>query len=177
MACCQQPCTTVQRRTKVVALAELRLAGMQGDPHLQVETFRPGFAGEFLLDVERACGPGCSRPEHRQYAISLTSGYHERAGVISDRAGKDRVVASHRASHRLGMPFPRLRRPLQVGEHEGDRALGQSRHAVMTVPQRPKGLRGGSAVRFGTDKTTDPSRDYFAAERAPSRCVTACLTA
>ncbi len=44
-------------------------------------------------------------------------------------------MASHRGSHSFGLPFPGLRGPVQVGEQERDRALGQSCHAAMTVPQ------------------------------------------
>src|ERR1700682_456321 len=108
---------------------------MHCDSHLQVQFARPGFGGEVLLDFQATARGRCRGPENRQHAVAFTPGLYPLPLVVPDGGGQDFVMADHGGSHCLGLTFPGLRRPPEVGEHERDGALREWGLAAMTVTQ------------------------------------------
>ena len=115
----------VKRRADVVSgVAEDRLAAVQGDADPQLAALRPVGRAQLALEVERAGKRprGLGEGDHGAVALALL----ERAGPAGglDGALEELVVKRDRRPHRSGVGFPESRGALDVGEQEGDDALG-----------------------------------------------------
>ena len=106
----------IHRGTEVVAFTQLSATGVQAHPHPQRLGERPILSDERALGVEggdqRMVGEGECGME------PVASCFHDMAVAVLDGGAKDRVVASERRSHGLGMLLPEPGGALEVGEQE-----------------------------------------------------------
>jgi len=106
-----------------VAVPQLGLAGVNGDPDPQLGSDRPVLAAELALD-RRGGGDRVRRPgEDGQDRVPLSAHLDEVAAVLSDGGADQFVVNRHGRAHRRRVRLPAAGRALDVGEKEGDRPL------------------------------------------------------
>ena len=123
-----QPRRTVHRRAVVVAVAQLRLAGVQAHPHPQRRRSAPT-----LRRAARAARRPRRRPRRdarRERGVDAVAGRLDDVAAVRARS-PSRRIASWRASaaaHRVGVLLPQARRALEVGEQERHRPRRQLRH-------------------------------------------------
>jgi hypothetical protein len=108
-----QPGGAVERLAVVVAVAQLGLAGMQGGPGREGEPTRPGARAERPLQGQGRGGRVARPHEHRHRRVALASGLDEPPAVGADGPG----------AHHRPVPLPQRRRPLDVGQQEGEDAI------------------------------------------------------
>ncbi len=89
---------------------------------------------ETALEIHR-CGDGVVRAaEHGEMAVALAASLEERAGVVGDGGGDDRVVMRDQFGHPVRDRFPEARAALDVGHQENCRTKGLFRHLLMPAP-------------------------------------------
>ena len=112
-----QPRTTTQRDPEIVALvAQLRLGGVQGDSHLELQPTRPHLLAQRLLGLERRGHRirGAGERRHHAVAFALLAGPH--AAVTTDCFRQQRIMYPNRRGHRIGIQLPQSGRALDVGQ-------------------------------------------------------------
>lgn len=120
-----QPGGPVERLPEVVPVAQLRLAGMQGRPRRERDPRRPPLPFQGPLE-RQGRGHRVTRPhEDRQGGVSLTLGLDQPALVGGDRSGDQHLMPGEGGAHGGPVTLPQRRRPLDVGEQEGQDALGE----------------------------------------------------
>ncbi len=119
----QEARTAIDGLAVIMAAAQLRLAGVEGDPNPQPGSLRPAGSREPALDggggEHRVSGPG----EHRQNRVALPAHLDEVAAMLGQSAGHELIVEGHGGTHRRRVGFPPASRALDVGEQEGDRTF------------------------------------------------------
>ena len=98
----------------------MRLAGVQRDPHAQVEPAGPRGAVERPLEHHRAGHRVGGAPEHRQRRVALTLCLQQPPAVFVRALRDQLVVQLERSRHRVGIRLPQARRALDVGQQERD---------------------------------------------------------
>jgi hypothetical protein len=118
-----QPGGAVERLAVVVAVAQLGLAGMQGGPGREGEPTRPGARAERPLQGQGRGGRVARPHEHRHRRVALASGLDEPPAVGADGPGDQLLVLGQGGAHHRPVPLPQRRRPLDVGQQEGEDAI------------------------------------------------------
>src|SRR4051794_6167269 len=110
----------VDVKANIALAASLGVAGMQPDAGRHADTLGPGMVGEGTLDLDgglhRVDGAGKGDKEAVALRIDLTAVVR-----LKDRAQQHTVLSEH-----IAVAWPKaleqLRRALDVGEEQGDRA-------------------------------------------------------
>src|SRR5262245_41421610 len=100
----QQPCDTVERRAKVVAVVRLYSPGAQGYADAYGADRAPWFRLERMLN--RQCGGERLRRTHENRAHRVANGLEYHPVISHDRFSNERVVAGERDRHRLLVLLP-----------------------------------------------------------------------
>jgi hypothetical protein len=120
-----QPGRAVERLPEIVLVAQLGLAGVQGGPGRERDRFRPPLPVEGQLHGQgrghRVAGPG----EDRQGRVPLALGLDDPAAAGGHGRGDQLLVAGQGGAHGGAVTLPQRRGPLDVGEQEGQDALGE----------------------------------------------------
>ncbi len=133
-----QPGRPVQRRTVVVAVAQLRSAGVHTHAHPQRAGLGPRFGAQRELRVDcRIHGLGRAR-EGGEEPVPGRLHHVPTAGLHG--GGHHLVVTRQCPAHRVGMLLPQTRRPLEIGEQERHRPRRQLRHPqpFVNAVRRPR---------------------------------------
>jgi hypothetical protein len=140
-----QPSGPVERRSVVVAAAQLGLAGVQRGPRGEGDGAGPAFRDQQLLE-----GQGCGRcvacpREDREGRVALSLGLDQPPRVGGDGPGDERLVLGEGGAHDPTVPLPEGRGSLDVGQQEGEDAF---RKPVGPATHQPTPGRGSSAGIF-----------------------------
>ena len=158
---------SAQRGAEVIAVLDLRFAGVEAGAHPQLDALRPPFRRDGLL--ERKCGfDGVGRTgESRQRAVALALRPRHAPAVRLGDLGGELVVAHDHARHDVRMRLPERGRPFDVGEREGHDA-GREDAVARRDDASEEVVRGGRAPdRVGIERT--PQHPGRAASRARAR--------
>ena len=117
---CPQAGGAVDRATEVVAVAKLDLAGMQRHADAHGLTQRPRLMGDGVLQLDGGCGGRRRTVEDRERGIAFAARLDQPASARCHDLFDELVVARERHRHGVGIRLPGCRRPLNVGEEEGD---------------------------------------------------------
>jgi hypothetical protein len=164
-----QPRGAVERLAVVVAVAQLRLAGVQRGPGRELQATRPAPGAELPLEGQGR-GRGVARPrEHRHRRVALATGLDEAPVVGGDGPGDELLVLGQRDAHRRPVPLPQRRGPLDVGQQEGEDAIREP-VTVRTAPHAATPGRGspGASSSKGP-RTLHPCRAAQPAGRTTRR--------
>ena len=114
--------------TEVVAfVAQLGFAGVDRHAHVELRPCRPGLRHEHSLGIDRR-RHGIGRPGERgDHAVAFPLLDRPHATVAGNDLVQDLVVPRDRRRPSVGRVFPPLRRPLDVGQQEADRAGRKSK--------------------------------------------------
>jgi hypothetical protein len=129
-----QPRRPIHRATEIVTLTQLRHTRMNPHPHPQRFTHRPLLRGQRDLRIDRSTHRPVRGHEHRMNPV--TCSFDHLAVMLRDRFSQNRVVASQRFSHRVGLSFPKPRRHLKIRKQERHRAGRQRNHRPLPGPSQ-----------------------------------------
>ena len=107
-----QPRNAVDRRSEIIRVAFLGIAGMQAHTHAQAVDTGEVFVGKGPLRVDR--GGYRIRRGMEGGAKLVAHQLEDVPTVADDRAAHDLLVAYDRGPHRRGMCFPALGRSLDI---------------------------------------------------------------
>ena len=117
-----QPRAAIDRLAEVVALvAQLRLGGVQRDPHPQRRRGRPRLRVQRGLGVQRRGERIRRAGKRRDDAVALALLDRAHPAVPADRILQQCVATGDRQRHRIGVGLPQPRRALDVGQQERHR--------------------------------------------------------
>jgi hypothetical protein len=114
----------VQRRPVVVPTALLSLPGMEGRPGGKRDAAKPHFSAQCKLQRQRGLHRISRSSEDREGRIPFPTALDEPAVVGRHCLGNQLLVTSQGGTHRHSVCLPQRRGPLDIGEQEGDDAVG-----------------------------------------------------
>ena len=127
----------VERRSEIIAVAELHRARMQRHAHAELRCFGPRLAMHRALRVERR--GECVGRRMERGAERVAARLEHVPFVIVDAVLEQRIMSRECRAHRRGVRFPQARAALDVGEQQRDGAGRKVCHRV--VAARRSGLR------------------------------------
>ena len=127
----------------------MRFTGMERDPYAELEPGGPRADGQGLLQRHGGRDRVGRAPEHRKSRVALPLGLEQTSAVRFDGPRNQLVVVLERRRHPLEIRLPQTRRPLDVGQQEGD-------HPRRQLPRR-RDRRGG--IVDGTPERSGAHRE------------------
>ncbi len=118
-----QPDAPVRDRAVVGPAPDLDDAGVERGPGANAEIGRPRVGGHLALEIDGGGEGGRRVSEDGEAAVALRPRALEYATPALDGRGDDHVVGGEQPQHPLAVQFPQPRRPLDVGEEQGDDAI------------------------------------------------------
>jgi hypothetical protein len=115
----QEPRDTVERRTEKVAVALVRVTGVDSHPHAETINRAPILFDERALTAERGGDGGWRR--RKDGTKRIANRLEDDAFVIRDIRAYQSVVACKCILHRIASGFPTLRAAFDVAKEESDR--------------------------------------------------------
>ncbi len=163
-----QPRTPTQRDTEIIALvAQLRLRGMQRDPHPKLQPIGPDLRGQRTLGLQRRRHRVGRARERRHDAVALALFQRPHTTMAAHRIRQQRIMRRHSLGHRIGLRLPQPRRSLDVGQDKRHGAGGQRKHgfvrlvdAAQPIPpnERPSERQAASGSCHGRLRPVQPRR-------------------
>jgi hypothetical protein len=112
------PSGAIHRGSEVVAVALVRLSGVDRDPHPQRDVVAPTFGLERAIEIDRGCDGVGRAAEDRKRCVALAFGLDQVPAAFCDDACDQPVVPFQDVRHRGGMRLPQLRGTFDVAEQE-----------------------------------------------------------
>src|SRR6185503_2607099 len=122
---CSQPGAPVDGAAIVIALAQIGLACVQGETHLQRRGSWPCFLMQGFLDGRGSAQRIAGLCEDRKSTVSLATGTGHNPTALTDAVLYDFIMAHESGARRLRVRFPKSGTPLDVRKQECDRTRGQ----------------------------------------------------
>ena len=146
-----EPRRAAEGRPEVVAVVDLRFAGVHAGTHPELDSLGPSFVPDGALELEHGVDRIGRTSERGERAVSLALRPRHAPVVRLCDVRRELVVAHHHRRHHAGMGFPEVRRALDVGEREGDDAGGHRALAGAREPLEEVGRARRPAAGVGVE--------------------------